>query len=176
MPVSFDEVEKELPGASVRINRFYTYWKSLIRGADIPARSDFDPLDIPDQLPWLTLAERVSESTEMDERSSRFRYRVVGTGVVSFLGRDATGKWFDQIYKGEAFTEFQSDFFAVARDRKPLLKHIQYKVPDRDFITYSRLSLPFAEPGCEVNMILSLLDFSNIEANPAYRSFRTVNG
>jgi hypothetical protein len=60
-------------GSRIASLDLYTYWLSK-RGARVmPARTDIDPADIPQLLPYLTIAEKAGD---------QFRYRLKGTGVV----------------------------------------------------------------------------------------------
>ena len=130
------------------------YWRSLAPDETIPARSAFEPLDIPALLPLVTLTEVHRQDTGI-----RFRYRLVGTAVVQGVGRDVTGKWYEDIYPDVAYEEFYSHCAEVVTTGEPNFSIIDYKLPGREFVRYSRLSLPLAEDGSTVDRILSMLDF-----------------
>ena len=70
---------------SNRVKRSYAYWDALRGTRVMPARSDIDPLQIPDLLPYVVLTEVLKEPPWL-------RYRLVGTQQVQMRGHDPTGK------------------------------------------------------------------------------------
>lgn len=87
---------KELPEVSL-VREAHAFWESLADFPDLPARSDFTPLDIPRPiLPWLFLMQVIrGEDGRLD-----YRYRLVGTQNVSLVNRDPTGKLASEIFRG----------------------------------------------------------------------------
>src|SRR5262249_61383990 len=71
--------------------RFYDFWASLRGDRAMPSRKDLDPLHIPPEfLPNLMLIDVLREPR-------RYRYRLVGTPVVTASGEDRTGRVFETI-------------------------------------------------------------------------------
>ena len=70
---------------SSELREILRYWSRIRDGKDLPARSDFDPLDLRGALGWVTLADRNADAGE-------FRYRLVGTRVSELTGIDLTGQ------------------------------------------------------------------------------------
>lgn len=66
------------------------------RGARrMPARADIDPVELPRfALPNLVLLD-------IFEGGERFRWRLTGTGVVDRFGRDATGRFGEEVLTGQ---------------------------------------------------------------------------
>jgi hypothetical protein len=62
-------VEHLGPNAS----RLLKYWQLLPQRGSVPDRRDFDPMEIPPVLPFITLLERVTDN--------EWRFRIVGTEV-----------------------------------------------------------------------------------------------
>jgi hypothetical protein len=83
------------------------YWNSRRGGHKMPAASDIDTLEIPDLLPYLSLIDII-------ETPRRFRYRVIGTGVVDYVGRDLTGCIVDDSVFGSAALQVIQFFERVA--------------------------------------------------------------
>jgi hypothetical protein len=67
----------------------FSYWDRCRAGRDMPARADFDPLQIPHVMRFLSLIDILPAAP-------RFRYRLIGTGIVEYFGRDATGLFVDE--------------------------------------------------------------------------------
>jgi len=74
-----------------RLRTLAEYWFARRRVYGIPPRSAIDPLDFPALLPNILLIERIG--TLPDER---YRFRLVGTGVVAHAGRELTGRHVDE--------------------------------------------------------------------------------
>jgi len=64
--------------------RFAGYWLSLQKDGLVPLRRNLNPNDIRDLLPFLMMMEQISDH--------EFRFRLVGTAVVSRIGHDSTGR------------------------------------------------------------------------------------
>src|SRR3546814_1338569 len=99
--------------AARKIKALYDYWQS-IRPNDLalPGRRHFDPLDIPELLPniWMLDVKR---------DPLRFRFRLIGTEIVRFTGRDSTGQWLDEVYPGYAESDAFRWHCAVAEEAVP---------------------------------------------------------
>jgi hypothetical protein len=70
------------------IRRFMDDWRCRLRGRQLPARSDFDILDLKYVIGNLNLFDVLYDPL-------RFRYRVHGSNAVSIIGCDMTGKTVD---------------------------------------------------------------------------------
>jgi len=94
------------PGDSPVVN-LDRYWRSIWPGPDrLPGRRHFDPIEIePAILPWIFLVEVLREADGMD-----FLFRLVGTGNVTLVGRDATGRRASEVF-GKAGAPFLIDTF-----------------------------------------------------------------
>lgn len=64
--------------------QFAAHMMALPRQDFCPLRSAFDPLHIPELLPRIILRDREADGT--------FHYRLLGTGLQSYMGHDPTGK------------------------------------------------------------------------------------
>ena len=72
------------------ITLLHRYWHSVAPApGTLPGRQHLDPLDIdPGVLPWIFIMDvERAEGEELD-----YTYRLVGTGNVTLVGRDATGQ------------------------------------------------------------------------------------
>ncbi len=66
----------------------YIHWLSIRRTGDVPAATDFDPLDVVRHLGILFMV-RVENPGDAEPL---LRYSLIGTRLVEVLGRDTTGK------------------------------------------------------------------------------------
>src|SRR5690606_4882373 len=64
----------------------------LRRGADgLPPRSAFDAQTLKTFLPHIFI-------TEYEAPTRRYRYRLIGTAITEYFRRNATGRYFDEVY------------------------------------------------------------------------------
>lgn len=131
----------------------FAYWLSKFAGALPPGRGDIDPVEIsPAILPWIILY-----AVEWDGERPRFRFRLVGTGVVQRYERDSTGKYFEEVYDSDTLRGQIAAFSEVARHGFPAYARLSLPVPGRDFIAYERLLLPLAGAGGKVEAIVAVM-------------------
>ena len=151
----FDEAALSDP----RQRELLAYWKSCGHDGRLPGRDDIDPADFPnpsETLPWLCLVEVHREGDV-----PRFRHRLIGTGIAGKIGRDATGKWFEEIYDGKRMEETLADYLDILELRGPALQRRRVPVTGRDYLIFERLALPLAADGETVDMVLSLLTYES---------------
>jgi hypothetical protein len=139
------------PGCDRRLRQLHDYWRSIAPGQDeLPGRQHFDPLHIPALLPWIWLLD-------VHRNPLRFRYRVTGTEHRRVSGRDATGRWMDELHPN--FTTFESfpEFEAVVERREIRYRRGRpvFALVD-DVSETERLMLPLARDGREVDMLLAI--------------------
>lgn len=72
------------------IAAFQTHWQRLGAGS-VPAREQFDPLDLPLILPNLLLVE-------LEPETERLRYRLVGTLADEYTGFNLKGVYMDELF------------------------------------------------------------------------------
>lgn len=135
------------------VRELIEYWRSLHPGSTLPGRRHFDPLDNPHLLQNLWLID-------VSREPLRFRFRLIGTALVNFIGRDCTGMWFDEVY--ENFSD--SGLFQCLRRcveyaepqyrRRPII--IDASPPN---IEAEQVYLPLAADGRNVDMILAMTVF-----------------
>lgn len=120
----------------------------------MPARRDVDPVRMPRHLPNLMLIDVLHEPR-------RFRYRLVGSRVVSASAEDRTGQFFDEVtfFKNNPAVIDQYD--AVVDSAVP---HVSLE----PFFNHSnnmayqakRLLLPLASDGKTVDMLMVYFHFT----------------
>ena len=155
-----DDRDLDALGASLDVpahRQLFEYWLSMAKPGRLPARSDFDPIDIPKLLEWLSLVE-----VDWSRDAPRFRFRVVGSSVAERFGRDATGLWFEDAYDDREIYDVQMEVFTdVAITGQPSLTHPRPPIPDREFIICHRLIVPLAGTTGRVEQMISLLNFDD---------------
>jgi len=139
--------EPDLPLASPLLKRLYADWTARRRDRSIPARRDFDPLDLKYVLGKLLLVD-------VPYRPLQFRFRLVGTELVDRAGFDLTGKTLDAYPNPEFRASMRQRYTAVVESRRPLRSVQTDLVIDGRLRRYEALLLPLASDGETVDMLM----------------------
>ncbi len=129
------------------------YWLEKCASDHVPTRAALDPVEIPRLLPYVNLYDVIWNGGG----EPHFRFRLVGTNNVDLYGRDATGRSFEDAYKGETLNEQIQVFSEVAKAWTPILDRRRLPIEGRDFINYERLLLPLSSDGETVDMIIGCM-------------------
>jgi hypothetical protein len=153
------------------LRRLALYWIGKCRGERLPARADIDPAEISDLLPFLYLID-----VERDASRYRYRFRLIGTDIVSRAGRDATGSYLDELaYSSDRVvtgSDVAEEYRAMIESGLPRFDKRYALWPDREHQFYHRLVLPLASDGRTVDMLIGIL---HVQPEPAGagRRFKT---
>lgn len=115
--------------SSPALRDLYLYWLEKWQGARMPARADIEPLEIPTLLPVVYLVD-----IEGDPR--RFRFRLIGTRIVAWFGRDLTG--------GYLSDQLVARYAEVADSGRPAYDALYAPSKEGRHGFYQRLLLPLA--------------------------------
>jgi hypothetical protein len=140
-----------------RLRRFYEYWLSKCRPGRLAGRTDIDPVEIPDLLPWIMLVDPVATPS-----GCRYRLRLVGTGIVARTGRDSTGKWYDEVLTPRDVARFSAIYAEIIATRQPHHYRADMdlgRLEGREHLRYERLMCPLATDGTTVDMLAGLMVF-----------------
>ena len=73
------------------LRRLYQCWEAMLERHPRPGRQHFDPIEVPDLLPYLIMVD-----CHNDAKS--FRIRLAGTEVVRWHGSEITGKYLQEVW------------------------------------------------------------------------------
>ncbi len=129
------------------------------RGARrMPARADIAPVDLPrPALPNLVLLDIL-------DGGERFRWRLTGTAVVNRFGRDATGRFGEEVLTGHYLQFLTSLVRQVCRRRVPVYSHAIFHWETARMMAISRLFLPLGDETAGVTQILGAHEFGGRNA------------
>lgn len=77
----------------------HEYWLSKRMAGRLPARSAIDPASLKPLLPYLIVFA-------VEAAPLRFRYRLVGSEITSWAGRELTGLWLHEVPGGAGLADF----------------------------------------------------------------------
>jgi hypothetical protein len=162
-----DVIEFNLPGeCDPNIDCLFRYWRSIHPVSGLPARSDFDPLDLPAACwPHICLLDVTYEPL-------RFRIRFIGTEIVRFKKRDGTGQYLDDLNpefeNSKKFEMYQS----CVTSGIPAYGHANSEPVSKTYsIISERICLPFASDGSTVDVLLIM---SKYQGNRKSRRVRLL--
>ncbi len=134
---------------------FVDYWNSKRRGRAMPARADIDPTEIPKLLPTMTLIDVV-------DGGARFRYRLVGTGLVEGYGIESTGRFVEEVIRDPATcAEFIALYRSVCNRKRPVFVRNRFPTKGGYSVASSRVLAPLSRDGETVDMLATVLVFDN---------------
>lgn len=139
------------PDCHPKIRALADYWLRIQPAARLPGRQHFDPVDVPDLLPNIFLIDVAPGAAD-------FTYRLVGSRVVEFFGRDLTGKSFVSAFIRPKVANAYIDLCDAVKTRQPRWRRGRTAfVPTREYAEIERVYLPFAADGDTVDMVLGLM-------------------
>jgi len=152
--LSADPVEIDSIPAGSPVRSLHAYWQSIAPAADLlPGRQHLDPLDIdPKVMPWVFLMDVL----RADDAPLDYRYRLVGTGNVELVGRDATGELASVVFN-RVDAPFVLDTFDMTVERAAPTYWIATVPQDRiGMVTIHRGLFPMARDGQTVDMLMCI--------------------
>jgi len=155
-------LEDELPECASRVAELHHYWRAIKPPEwRMPGRRQFDPVAVPKLLPWLRLYD-------VQRDPLRFRYRLIGTELVRFMGHDPTGKWVDEMFPGVVGSyEYQVLETVAGGQFKAYSRGAPIRVVSKDHLVAERLTLPLAQDGGHVDMVIAITVYHPAKAAAA---------
>ncbi len=142
------------------LSAMYDFWLSKCRGGRLPGRRDMDMVEIPRAM--LPLMMMLDVEKKAGAAGRRFRYRLIGTQIAQYAGRDFTGHYLDEVIPPERAVELVASINATIDTRLPNTLASPYAFPNRDFNHVRRLFLPLATDGTQVDIVINCFSFKSV--------------
>jgi len=127
------------------------YWKSKKGDAFAPPRAAIDPIEMPQLLPRVMLADvETAEGSEPD-----FRYRLSGTGIRAVHGYDPTRLRPIELTPRIYGQLIDAHYRAAVAARQPLA-HVIVMITNLKQRSYARIILPLSNDGATINMLMTV--------------------
>jgi hypothetical protein len=125
------------------------YWRGKRVGGALPSRDAIDPTEIIAHLPWMFMADVVDGGAD-------YRYRLIGTSIVSANYRDVTGRSFRELYSDPTKLEAARIGFDLARSTcaPAYTSGRAFWRPGWTYDHFESAFLPLSSDGKTVNIIL----------------------
>jgi len=143
-----------LPLPTPFLQMAYDHWATLRGDRVMPARADFDPMDIPRALPNIVLIEVQKEPLD-------FLYRVVGSVIVHHSATSFSGQWMSEIPERRSPNAPWMNCQKVVESCKPSRSTIPYVGPHKEFLETTQITLPLssAVDARDVTHLLLVIDY-----------------
>ncbi|MBT4041864.1 MAG: PAS domain-containing protein [Rhodospirillaceae bacterium] len=143
------ELDRDLNCEDPMIVAALDVWDQARGNRDMPSRKDLDPLTMPPSLLQHVLLVDVEHQPQL-----RFRWRLIGTHITTRLGRDSTGRYWDELYSPAVYEAMSLSVHWVIRERRPLRSLGFAPVEERKHLASESVDLPLSEDGKEITMIM----------------------
>lgn len=132
---------------SEKLRQLHGYWESKRAGRAMPQRADLEPTEIPKLLPHIALID-------VETAPPRFYFRLIGTHITTVLGRDNTGKYFDEAYHEPLLGDITNVYRLVVGRLAPVRHFGKAEFSDKQYRDYESVHLPLSQDGATISMIL----------------------
>ena len=129
------------------LRRLLAHWDRIRANRGMPARADFDPLDVRYALGFLSIIE-------VHRAPLRFYFRLDGTKQVELFGIDCTRRFLDEAMPRDHAAMAAESYREVVECRAPRCHARKIRFHER-IIDYEVLILPFSEDGARVDQLLT---------------------
>lgn len=131
--------------------RLAAYWETLRRSGALPGRRDINPAAIVRAMPFVALIDVHRHSP------LAMSFRLVGTELARWAGRDNTGREIEECYGrhvGGDWDRAVRDYERAVLTGTPARRTHQGQRPDGLIFDYERILLPLASDGRTVDALL----------------------
>ncbi len=128
----------------------HAYWDTKRGDRLAPRRRDIDPLEMPDILPRILLADVIDGADGID-----FRYRLSGTGICNVHGKELTALRPRDLSPAAYGELIHAHYLDACRQRAPRADVIILQTDQRSR-SYARLLLPLSDDGETVNKLMAV--------------------
>jgi len=128
--------------------RLHEYWDRKRGSSRWMPKQGMDPAELVDILPNLFMLDAIGVPP-------RFRVRLVGTSVVRLVGRDNTGRYFDDFVERDKQAAALAPYIAVIDLERPIAKRgALIWLDNRSWIETEALFFPVSRSGLATDLIL----------------------
>ncbi len=150
------------------LHRLAALWQTKRRGRFMPARSDFDPLELKPWLGWLSLIRVVDGGAD-------FVFAVYGTSIAWNSGQELQGKTTDAL-PAALRLPIEESYRLVCHLRRPLFSAIIVRADGGRRVVMERAILPLSCDGQTVDRLLVGLGRHEIDDDDVAGYRRSLQG
>ena len=129
------------------LRRLLAHWQEIRGGRRMPARGDFDPLDVRFAIGYISLVE-------VHPDPLRFYFRLDGTKQAELFGVDCTRRYLDEAVPPKHAAMAHASYAEVVQHGEPRYHRRQIVFHER-LMDYEILILPFSNNGEQVDLLMT---------------------
>ena len=148
----------------------YAHWVNACQERMMPRRQDIAPDQIKSQLPYVYIAEVMT-----DDLGTWFRFRLMGTKLVENLKQEGTGKMLLDLQIGGWEVEWRKNLVHVLNMKMPVVDESTITVESGVKLDVEHLALPLSEDGATVSRILGAIDFYGVDERKLSESIQSLD-
>ena len=137
---------------SARVLDLFGYWDRIRRGRLAPRWSDMQPSDIKRLLPYVIMADVLSDPFDV-------RYRIVGTAVTEAFGYDFTGETIQEPVRSADTASWIAVYREFVDRRGPCFAQYRVTLGLTDARVVDVGVFPISDDGLTINRLLELEDW-----------------
>lgn len=138
-------------------------WQSKRGARTMPARADLTMRDLKTALPNLAFLDIVSSGARM-----RFKVRLAGGAIDTFLGHTATGRFLDTTVPPEFAEKWSALWRPAISARIPMRTVARIEFPDRRYYMSETFNAPLAGDGENPDILMTVAFFHAREGSGAH--------
>ncbi len=135
---------------SPKVRKVYEYWLRKSAAGVLPSRSDIRPHELSGLLPYVFLVD-------VGQEPLQFTFRLVGTEITQWAGRDYTGFTFSAQEGDLNWKAAFDDYRAVVNTRLPRRYERNASWVSKEFYRFEAMVAPLSNYGTTVDMLFGAL-------------------
>ncbi|MBL8837617.1 MAG: PAS domain-containing protein [Alphaproteobacteria bacterium] len=152
-----------------RVAELYRWWSAKCVSRLAPRQDECDIAEIPALRP-------IAHLIDVIEDPLRFRHRWIGSEVVHWMRRDASGQFIDAALYGDAAEEIHASLAIVTREVRPYRRRARMVWRDERGVTIESIEMPLLDEYGTVTAILRGASFFlDREKAPRRLDFRPLS-
>jgi hypothetical protein len=129
----------------------HDYWQAARGARPMPFRKDVNPMAIRPILPHLIFVD-------VEHDPPAFRFRIVGSAVVSLVGRDVSGRYADKSLFGARLEDVLGAYRLAVEHAAPVGKRGKARwITGREWLPVEQLVLPLTVHGTRADMLINAM-------------------
>jgi hypothetical protein len=148
----------------------YTHWVAARGARSMPRREDIAPELIRHELPYVYMSDVMSDADGI-----WFRFRLMGTALVTRFKKDGTGKALLDLQIGGWETEWRRNLLFCTKIRMPIVDEATIKTPYNLNLTIEHIALPLSEDDDTVSKVFGAIDFFDADDEALHKILPKIN-
>ncbi|UTW56513.1 PAS domain-containing protein [Kordiimonas sp. SCSIO 12610] len=138
---------------------FNRFWSDHLSADGIMRRSEFDPMDVPQIIPWMNVFDY-----DPGAIGNEFSYRLSGTGIVKLFGGELTGHKLGHMMQQQGLKErLAADMFRCLESKIPAFSESYVVLEGVDPVDIYRGLFPVSTNGTSIDQLFAVLADKNLK-------------